>query len=85
MDWIVPHQEEWTFEARLQFGVGGHPVNEEAGEHMRWFPRHSLPVDLVLPGGGNDWWEFDDKVLAVGPLDENGRGSRSRGPMPSRP
>lgn len=48
-------------------------VNEEAGESVRWIPRHGLPEGLVFPVEGNDWWLFDDKLLAVGHFDEDGR------------
>ncbi|MEU9777272.1 DUF6879 family protein [Streptomyces sp. NPDC047968] len=48
------------------------PINEEAGERIRWLPRHNVPSDLVLPVGGKDWWLFDDRTLAVGHFDENG-------------
>jgi hypothetical protein len=46
--------------------------NEEAGEAIRWLPRHFLPDDLVIPMGGNDWWLFDDRLLAVGLFDADG-------------
>ncbi|SHN24018.1 DUF6879 family protein [Streptomyces yunnanensis] len=48
-------------------------LNEEAGERIRWLPRQDLPGDLVLPVGGNDWWLFDGRILAVGHFDEDGR------------
>ncbi|MFC6062830.1 DUF6879 family protein [Streptomyces ochraceiscleroticus] len=48
-------------------------VNEEAGESIRWLPRHKLPEGFVLPVAGNDWWLFDDKLLAVGHFDDAGR------------
>ncbi|MFJ8753289.1 DUF6879 family protein [Streptomyces sp. NPDC102441] len=48
-------------------------VNEEAGESIRWLPRHEMPEGLVLPVAGNDWWLFDDETLAVGHFDESGR------------
>ncbi|MFC9244463.1 DUF6879 family protein [Streptomyces sp. NPDC057136] len=48
-------------------------VNEEAGESIRWLPRHKLPEGLVFPVEANDWWLFDDKLLAVGHFDEDGR------------
>ncbi|MFJ3907436.1 DUF6879 family protein [Streptomyces vinaceus] len=49
------------------------PVNQDAGEDIRWLPRHNLPGELVFPADGRDWWLFDDQVLAVGHFDENGR------------
>lgn len=48
-------------------------VNEEAGESIRWLPRRELPEGLVFPVAGNDWWLFDDKLLAVGHFDDGGR------------
>ncbi|MEV0445702.1 DUF6879 family protein [Streptomyces spectabilis] len=48
-------------------------VNEEAGELIRWLPRHKLPAGLHFPVDGNDWWLFDDKLLAVGHFDDGGR------------
>ncbi|MFC8520132.1 DUF6879 family protein [Streptomyces sp. NPDC057257] len=47
--------------------------NEEAGEDIRWLPRHFLPDEVVFPLGGNDWWLFDDRLLAVGHFDADGR------------
>ena len=48
-------------------------LNEEAGEDICWLPRHRLPTGLALPVGGNDWWLFDDRLLAVGHFDGDGR------------
>ncbi|WP_063734378.1 DUF6879 family protein [Streptomyces sp. RTd22] len=48
-------------------------LNVEAGEDIRWLPRHHLPEGLVFPVEGNDWWLFDDKLLAVGHFDSSGR------------
>ncbi|MFI1963091.1 DUF6879 family protein [Streptomyces pathocidini] len=48
-------------------------VNEEAGESIRWLPRHWLPDGLAFPVDGNDWWLFDDMLLAVGHFDDAGR------------
>ncbi|WP_406154963.1 hypothetical protein OG806_02285 [Streptomyces sp. NBC_00882] len=47
--------------------------NEEAGEDIRWLPRHFLPDELVFPVGGNDWWLFDDRILAVGHFGGDGQ------------
>lgn len=48
------------------------PVTIEAGEDIRWLPRHRMPaVDLPLDGA--DWWLFDDRLLAVGRFDDDGR------------
>jgi hypothetical protein len=49
------------------------PTNEEAGEAVRWIPRHDLPRHLSLPMDGNDWWLFDGRLLAVGHFDKHGR------------
>ncbi|MFE7578100.1 DUF6879 family protein [Streptomyces sp. NPDC057521] len=48
-------------------------ANERAGEAIRWLPRHRLPGGLRFPVDGNDWWLFDDKLLAVGHFNEAGR------------
>ncbi|MGW9429773.1 DUF6879 family protein [Streptomyces decoyicus] len=48
-------------------------VNAEAGESIRRLPRHKLHEDLVFPVEGNDWWLFDDTLLAVGHFDDTGR------------
>ncbi|MER6187828.1 DUF6879 family protein [Streptomyces sp. NPDC001652] len=47
--------------------------NEDAGEQIRWLPRHFLPDELVFPFAGHDWWLFDDRLLAVGHFDSGGR------------
>ncbi|MFE7312062.1 DUF6879 family protein [Streptomyces sp. NPDC057555] len=48
-------------------------VNEVAGEAIRRLPRRKLPEGLAFPVAGNDWWLFDDKLLAVGHFDNAGR------------
>jgi hypothetical protein len=48
-------------------------LNQEAGEDIRWLPRHRLPKDLDLPVGGNDFWIFDDRLVTVGHFDNDGR------------
>ncbi|MEW2552780.1 DUF6879 family protein [Streptomyces zhihengii] len=48
-------------------------ANEAAGEAIRWLPRHELPEGVHLPVDGNDWWIFDDGLLAVGHFDRAGR------------
>lgn len=48
-------------------------LNEEAGEDIRWLPRHLLPEGMTFPFNGNDWWLFDDRLLAVGHFDSEGR------------
>ncbi|WP_434593922.1 DUF6879 family protein [Streptomyces sp. A5-4] len=57
----------------IQWEYATTAVNVEAGEDIRWLPRHQVPGHLVFPVGGNDWWLFDDKTLAVGHFDETGR------------
>ncbi|MCX4725830.1 DUF6879 family protein [Streptomyces sp. NBC_01306] len=48
-------------------------LNLAAGEDIRWLPRHQIPDGLTFPITGNDWWLFDDRLLAVGHFDEEGR------------
>ncbi|MEU7184079.1 MULTISPECIES: DUF6879 family protein [Streptomyces] len=48
-------------------------LNIEAGEDIRWLPRHQLPEGITFPVGGNDWWLYDDRLLAVGHFDAEGR------------
>ncbi|MBP5892144.1 MULTISPECIES: DUF6879 family protein [Streptomyces] len=48
-------------------------LNEEAGEEIRWLPRHRLPEGIIFPVGGNDWWLYDDRLLAVGHFAPDGR------------
>ncbi|MGW0969934.1 DUF6879 family protein [Streptomyces sp. NPDC002516] len=48
-------------------------LNVEAGEDIRWLPRHLLPQTITLPFGGSDWWLFDDQLLAIGHFDSVGR------------
>ncbi|MER6612928.1 DUF6879 family protein [Streptomyces xantholiticus] len=47
--------------------------NVQAGEDIRWLPRHELPSPIEFPVGGNDWWLFDDETLAVGHFDAESR------------
>jgi hypothetical protein len=47
--------------------------NLEVGEDIRWLPRHRLPEGLTFPVNGNDWWLYDDRLVAVGHFDEDGR------------
>ncbi|WP_406834871.1 DUF6879 family protein [Streptomyces sp. AHU1] len=49
------------------------PQNEEAGEDIRWLPRHLLPQTITFPFDGRDWWLYDDQLLAVGHFDTDGR------------
>lgn len=48
-------------------------LNQEAGEDIRWLPRHLVPRDIQFPVAGNDFWLFDDQVVTVGHFDHNGR------------
>ena len=43
---------------RYEFNSTGQ--NLAAGEDIRWLPRHLVPVGLVFPAYGRDWWLFDD-------------------------
>ncbi len=52
------------------------PHNIAAGEDIRWLPRHRLPVGLVLPAAGSDWWLIDDDQVIVGHFDAEGRPGR---------
>ncbi|MBB4984773.1 DUF6879 family protein [Streptomyces nymphaeiformis] len=56
----------------IQWEYATTPINVGAGEQIRWISRATLPRH-TLPVGGNDWWLFDDKILAVGHFDKNGR------------
>ncbi|MGA5701820.1 DUF6879 family protein [Peterkaempfera bronchialis] len=62
-----PHSRYVTWEHSLT------ALNQDAGEDIRWLPRHRLPEGVVFPVGGNDWWLFDDRLLAVGHFDGSGR------------
>ena len=46
--------------------------NLEVGEDIRWLPRHRLPIDFVFPAKRNDWWLFDDRLIAVGHFHDDG-------------
>ncbi|WP_333739987.1 DUF6879 family protein [Streptomyces sp. IBSBF 2806] len=48
-------------------------ANQGAGENIRWLPRQLMPADTALPCDGHDWWLFDDRLLAVGHFDPEGR------------
>ncbi|MFD9569759.1 DUF6879 family protein [Streptomyces sp. NPDC059982] len=48
-------------------------MNIEVGEDIRWLPRHLVPEGVTYPLGGNDWWLYDDRLLAVGHFDDEGR------------
>ncbi|MBA0053027.1 hypothetical protein E0L36_19755 [Streptomyces sp. AJS327] len=44
----------------MRFSHAGAHLNIEAGEEVRWLPRHNASA-LTLPG--NDFWLFDDQVV----------------------
>lgn len=56
---------------RWEHSLTAHTI--EAGEDIRWLPRHRLPAGVEMPLGGSDWWLFDDRLLAVGVFDDDGR------------
>lgn len=62
-----PHSEYVGWEHSLTH------LNLEVGEDIRWLPRHRLPEDVAFPAGGSDWWLYDDRLLAVGHFDPEGR------------
>lgn len=62
----VPHSDY----QRWLFSVTG--SNVAAGEDIRYLPRHSVDADL-LPA--DDWWLFDDEVVAFNLVDADGRAS----------
>ncbi|MGY1495687.1 DUF6879 family protein [Streptomyces sp. QTS52] len=57
----------------IQWEYAATSHNEAAGEEIRWASRHVVPPELVFPAGGNDWWLFDGRLLAVGHFDNDGR------------
>jgi hypothetical protein len=62
-----PHSEYVTWERSLT------DLNIGVGEDIRWLPRHQLPKGVTFPLNGNDWWLYDDRLLAVGHFDSDGR------------
>ncbi|MFJ3339157.1 DUF6879 family protein [Streptomyces sp. NPDC086766] len=57
----------------IQWEYATTPLNEEAGESIRWLPRHLLPDGVTFPFDAKDWWLYDDRLLAVGHFDADGR------------
>jgi hypothetical protein len=57
----------------IHFEYDSTPENLTAGEDIRWLPRRLIPVGVVFPLEGRDWWLFDDSLVAVGEFDECGR------------
>ncbi|WP_348537826.1 DUF6879 family protein [Nocardia cyriacigeorgica] len=43
-----------------RFSIGTTAANLDAGEDIRWLPRHDAPVDLP----DDDWWLFDEELAA---------------------
>lgn len=62
-----PHSEYVRWEHSLT------QLNMNAGEDIRWLPRNKLPEGITLPVSGNDWWLYDDRLLAVGHFDTDGK------------
>ncbi|MEX2980586.1 DUF6879 family protein [Streptomyces sp. C36] len=62
-----PHSEYVHWEHSLTH------LNIEAGEDIRWLPRHAVPDSTTFPVTGNDWWLYDDRLLAIGHFSEDGR------------
>lgn len=48
-------------------------LNIDAGEDIRWLPRHLVPADVAFPVDGSDWWLFDGRFVTVGHFDEQAR------------
>ncbi|ATL65047.1 DUF6879 family protein [Nocardia terpenica] len=51
-----------------RFSLGTTYANMEAGEDIRWLPRHDAPPDLPA----DDWWLFDDQLAAFTVFDHDG-------------
>jgi hypothetical protein len=60
------------FSEYIRFEHDSTPQNVAAGEDIRWLPRHLVPQNLVFPLKGNDWWLFDDYLIAAGQFDKGG-------------
>ena len=54
----------------IRYEYAGTQMNIEAGEQVRWLPRHQAS-DLGLPG--NDFWLFDEKLVQFNVFDGRGR------------
>ena len=54
----------------IRYEYAGTQMNIEAGEQVRWLPRHSAS-DLGLPG--NDCWIFDGRLVQFNVFDGRGR------------
>ncbi len=53
-----------------QWGLSVAPLNVEAGEDIRWLPRH-LAADIQLTA--DDYWLFDDRNVVFTVFEPNGR------------
>jgi hypothetical protein len=62
----------------IRFEYDSTPESLAAGEDIRWLPRHLVPVGVVFPLEGHDWWLFDDSLVAAGEFDGHGRPLGSR-------
>jgi hypothetical protein len=56
--------------AYTRWGLSVAPLNIEAGEDIRWLPRHLLP-DVPLPT--DDYWLFDDRLVVFTIFEPGGR------------
>lgn len=56
----------------IHFEWSDTPHNVEAGEDVRWLPRHQLP-DVVFPYGGTDFWLLDDEAVVFTRFDDSGK------------
>jgi hypothetical protein len=64
----------------IRWGLDVSPTNIEAGEDIRYLPRH-LTTDIELPG--EDFWLLDDDVLILSVFSADGRtGSFARSSSP---
>ncbi len=64
----------------IRWGLDVSPLNIEAGEDIRYLPRH-LTTDIGLPG--EDFWLLDDDTLILSVFSPDGRtGSFAREPSP---
>src|SRR5579859_7785782 len=70
----VPHSDY------IRWGLDVSPLNIEAGEDIRYLPRH-LTEDLKLPD--KDYWLLDDDTLILSVFSPDGRtGGFAREPSP---
>ncbi|GAB3832575.1 DUF6879 family protein [Dactylosporangium cerinum] len=60
----VPHSDY------TRWSIANSPLNIEAGEDLRWLPRHGVG-DIELPA--QDFWLIDDERVVWTPFDDEGR------------